>query len=76
MNLYKKKLIEVALPLDVINAESAKEKTIRQNIASTSRRGGGGGSSKDTRTVHQAATPPTTQKTELKNRDNSTEFFL
>jgi putative DNA methylase len=35
MNLYKKKLIEVALPLDVINAESAKEKTIRQGHPST-----------------------------------------
>ncbi len=26
---YKKKLIEVALPLDAINAESAREKSIR-----------------------------------------------
>jgi len=32
---HKKKLIEVALPLDVINAESAKEKTIRQGHPST-----------------------------------------
>lgn len=32
---YKKKLIEVALPLDVINAESAREKSIRQGHPST-----------------------------------------
>lgn len=29
---YKKKLIEVALPLDAINAESAREKSIRQRF--------------------------------------------
>ncbi|MGB5694295.1 MAG: DUF1156 domain-containing protein, partial [Polyangiales bacterium] len=33
--LYKKKLIEVALPLDVINAESAREKSIRHGHPST-----------------------------------------
>jgi putative DNA methylase len=27
---YRKKLIEAALPLETINAESAREKTIRQ----------------------------------------------
>lgn len=32
---YKKKLIEVALPLDVINQESAREKSIRQGHPST-----------------------------------------
>lgn len=32
---YKKKLIEVALPLDVINAESAREKSIRHGHPST-----------------------------------------
>ena len=32
---YKKKLIEVALPLDAINAESAREKSIRHGHPST-----------------------------------------
>ena len=32
---YKKKLIEVALPLAVINAESAREKSIRHGHPST-----------------------------------------
>ena len=32
---YKKKLIEVALPLDTINAESAREKSIRHGHPST-----------------------------------------
>ena len=32
---YRKKLIEVALPLGVINAESAREKSIRQGHPST-----------------------------------------
>ena len=33
--MYKKKLIEVALPLDAINAESAREKSIRHGHPST-----------------------------------------
>src|SRR5581483_5505820 len=32
---YRKKLIEVALPLDAINAESAREKSIRHGHPST-----------------------------------------
>jgi len=32
---YKKKLIEVALPLDAINAESSREKSIRHGHPST-----------------------------------------
>ena len=32
---YKKKLIEVALPLDAINAASAREKSIRHGHPST-----------------------------------------
>ena len=32
---YKKKLIEVALPLEAINAASAREKSIRQGHPST-----------------------------------------
>ena len=32
---YKKKLIEVALPLDAINAESAREKSIRHGHPAT-----------------------------------------
>jgi hypothetical protein len=32
---YRKKLIEVALPLDAINAESAREKFIRHGHPST-----------------------------------------
>ncbi len=35
MTVYKKKLIEVALPLDAINRESAREKTIRHGHPST-----------------------------------------
>ncbi len=34
---YRKKLIEVALPLDAINAESAREKSIRHGHLSTLR---------------------------------------
>ena len=39
---YKKKLIEVALPLDAINAESAREKSIRHGHPSRSICGGRG----------------------------------
>ncbi len=35
MTGYRKKLIEVALPLDDINAAAAKEKSIRQGHPST-----------------------------------------
>lgn len=35
MSEYRKKLIEVALPLDAINAESAREKSIRHGHPST-----------------------------------------
>src|SRR6056297_2031057 len=35
METYKKKLIEVALPLDAINAASAREKSIRHGHPST-----------------------------------------
>jgi len=32
---YKKKLIEVALPLEAINKEAAREKSIRHTVLST-----------------------------------------
>ena len=35
MTAYKKKLIEVALPLEAINVESAREKSIRHGHPST-----------------------------------------
>ena len=35
MTTYKKKLIEVALPLDAINREAAREKSIRHGHPST-----------------------------------------
>ena len=35
MTLYRKKLIEVALPLEAINKESAREKSIRHGHPST-----------------------------------------
>jgi putative DNA methylase len=38
MSTYRKKLIEVALPLDAINAASAREKPIRHDHPSTIRR--------------------------------------
>jgi putative DNA methylase len=40
---YKKKLIEVALPLEAINKESAREKSIRHGRPSHCISGGQGG---------------------------------